>query len=89
MSNPAFRVKALWDDEAGVYVSESDILGLHIEAATIEEFEQVMREEAPKLIVANHLSAEALASRDLADLVPSIFWETNAILKDAGIAVRF
>jgi hypothetical protein len=41
-----FFVKALWDEEAKVCSSESDIEGLHIEASSIEEFEAVMNEAA-------------------------------------------
>lgn len=78
MTNQSFCVKALWDDEAGVFVSESDIVGLHIEAESLEEFERVMREEAPRLILANHVSREELATRSLLDLVPSIFWQPPA-----------
>jgi hypothetical protein len=35
-----FTVAAVWDDEAGVCYSDSDISGLHIEADTLEEFER-------------------------------------------------
>ncbi|WP_158555105.1 DUF1902 domain-containing protein [Fulvimarina endophytica] len=71
----SFRVKAFWDAEAGVYVSESDIDGLHIEAETIEGFEAVMVESALDLILANHLTPEDLATTPLRDLIPAIFWE--------------
>ncbi|PWW02224.1 uncharacterized protein DUF1902 [Hoeflea marina] len=70
-----FSVKALWDAEAKVFVSESDIEGLHIEAETIEAFEAVMHDAAIDLIVANHVSEEDLASRPLRDLIPAILWE--------------
>ena len=40
----SFTVQAFWDADAGVFVSESDIDGLHIEAATIEEFEEIMHD---------------------------------------------
>jgi hypothetical protein len=52
-----FSVEAIWDAEAKVYISRSDIVGLHIEAATIEEFEEVLHDVATELIVANHLTA--------------------------------
>ena len=51
----AFTVKAVWDEETRVFCSESDIQGLHIEAETIEEFEEVMRDVIGELIVANHV----------------------------------
>lgn len=34
----SFFVQAVWDEEAGVYISHSDIDGLHVEAATLDEF---------------------------------------------------
>lgn len=54
-----FTVEAIWDDEAKVFYSESDISGLHIETKTLEEFEEVMNDVAAELIVANHMSAVA------------------------------
>ena len=47
-------VRAFWDDEANVYVSESDIKGLHIEAETREEFESVILEHAGEFVTENH-----------------------------------
>lgn len=70
-----FRVAALWDDEAKVFYSESDIKGLHIEAKTIDEFEEIMQDVAVELIVANHLTAPEIATRSLRDLVPAILWQ--------------
>ena len=49
-----FSVKPVWDDEAQVYYAQSDIEGLHIEASSLEEFEEIVIEEAPELIMANH-----------------------------------
>ena len=51
-----FVVVAHWDDDAKVFYSESNIIGLHIEADTIEEFEEVMQSLAPELCYLNHLS---------------------------------
>ena len=78
MVKHTFTVQALWDDEVGVYYSESDIIGLHIEAATIDEFEKIMMEVAPELIIENHLSAPILANMPLRDLVPTILWQRPA-----------
>jgi hypothetical protein len=75
MDKRTFRVKAVWDNEAGVYVSESDIIGLHIEAVTVEEFEEVMMDLAPELIVANHISPSEFAEKPYKDLVPAILWQ--------------
>ncbi len=41
-----FSVRAVWDDENRIFVSENNIKGLHIEAETIEEFEEVMNDIA-------------------------------------------
>lgn len=49
-----FRVKAVWDAEAEVFYSQSDIEGLHIEAATLDEFEVIMLDVTPELIMVNH-----------------------------------
>ncbi len=71
----SFFVRAVWDDEAQVYVCESDIIGLHIEAATIDEFEAVMRDVATDLVIANHISSDQLNSLPLRELIPTIVWE--------------
>jgi hypothetical protein len=73
-----FTVSALWDEDAKVYYSESDIIGLHIEAETVEEFEDIMREVAVELVVANHLTAPEIASKPMKDLVPAILWQRPA-----------
>ena len=50
----SFWVKAKWDHENKIFWSESNIIGLHIEAPTLEEFQEVMTALAPELILANH-----------------------------------
>ena len=77
MSSRSFSVVAKWDDEAAVFYSESDILGLHVEAATLEEFAAIVQREASDLIVANHLSKQELARGNLRDLIPAIFLSTT------------
>jgi Domain of unknown function (DUF1902) len=69
-----FTVKAIWDEDARVYFSESDISGLHIEADTLEEFESDLFEVAAELIVANHMTAAELASAPAKDLIPAILY---------------
>lgn len=69
-----FRVTAVWDDEARAYVAHSDIIGLHIEAPSVDEFEEILLDVAPELIVANHMTAEDIASKPYKDLVPAILW---------------
>ncbi|MDE2889565.1 MAG: DUF1902 domain-containing protein [Gemmatimonadota bacterium] len=70
-----FNVKAIWDDEAQVFYSQSDIEGLHIEAASLDEFEAIIIEEAPDLIMANHRSLSEIAEHPLKDLIPAILWQ--------------
>jgi hypothetical protein len=70
-----FYVRAVWDDEAKVFYSDSDIIGLHIETPTIEEFEAVMNDVAADLIFANHTSAPDMANKTMRELVPTILWQ--------------
>ena len=75
MPKRSYSVRAIWDDEAGVYYSQSDIVGLHIEAGTLDEFEEVLFEVGPGLVLANHVSGQDLLSTPLKDLIPAIVWE--------------
>ncbi|HLV84456.1 MULTISPECIES: DUF1902 domain-containing protein [Devosia] len=70
-----FNVTAHWDDEAKVFYADSDIIGLHIEAKTIDEFESVMMEVAPGLVIANHVSKAELESSAPEDIIPAILWQ--------------
>ena len=67
-----YSVTAIWDDEAQVFYCESDIDGLHIEAETLDEFQSLIAEHAPELIIANHLKASDIARMSLGDLIPAI-----------------
>jgi hypothetical protein len=49
----SYYVKALWDPEASVWTSESDIPGLVIEANTLTEFESLLWELAPEMLAEN------------------------------------
>lgn len=49
----SFTVTAIWDAEAGVFYSQSDIPGLHVEAATFDEFVALVRDLAPEMIADN------------------------------------
>ena len=75
MTNRTFRVRAVWDAEAKVFVTDSDIVGLHVEAPTFDEFEAMVMNVAPDLIIANHIPAHDLATVPLRDLVPAIVFE--------------
>jgi hypothetical protein len=49
----SYFVKAIWDSEANVWISETDIPGLNIEADSLEEFERLMKDLGPELLAAN------------------------------------
>jgi len=48
-----YYVRAIWDPEASVWISETDIPGLVIEANTLAEFESLMVELAPEMLSLN------------------------------------
>ena len=70
-----FTVKAIWDDEAQVFYAQSDIEGLHIEAASLDEFEEIMLDAAPELILVNR--ASDISEYPLKDWIPSILWQKS------------
>jgi Domain of unknown function (DUF1902) len=70
-----FYVRAVWDEEIKKYYTESDIIGLHIETKTLDEFEEVMNDVAAELIINNHMNASDLASNSIRDLLPTIIWQ--------------
>ena len=72
-----FFVKAVWDEEAKVFYSDSDIVGLHIEAETLDEFRKVLVDIAPELILANHITNDDLLTKSLRELVPFIWSSTD------------
>ena len=74
MAQRMFNISAHWDEEAQVYYSDSDIVGLHIEASTLDDFEAVLLDIAPGLIVANHMTPADLASGRPEDIIPAIVW---------------
>jgi hypothetical protein len=53
MTAMTYFVKAHWDDEAGVYYSETNIPGLNVEAETLHEFIEIAEELAPQMLEAN------------------------------------
>ena len=50
---PTFYVKALWDAEANVFYSETDIPGLTVEAPNIAEFQRLVMSFAPEMLAEN------------------------------------
>ena len=49
----AYHVHAIWDDDAKVWCSQSNIPGLVIEADTLAEFESLMVQLAPEILAEN------------------------------------
>ena len=49
----SYYIRAIWDAEAGVWTSQSDVPGLVIEANTLSEFESLALELAPEMLAAN------------------------------------
>ena len=48
-----FKITAVWDSEAKVFTSTSDIPGLVVEADTFEEFVSLVEALAPEMLAAN------------------------------------
>ena len=78
-----FTVQACWDEDAEIWYAKSDIIGLHIETQSLEEFEELLTKLAPDLIIANHLLPEDLTKCSIAELIPSILWQ-----KPSGSAIN-
>ena len=51
-----YTVTAVWDAEAEVYGSRSDIVGLNVEAATLSEFVDLVEALAPELMRDNGMT---------------------------------
>lgn len=68
----SYVVTAVWDADAQVFYSESDIKGLHVEADTLEAFEALVVDLAPDLIIENHLSPAEFGATPLREMIPSI-----------------
>lgn len=51
--NQRFHVQARWDPEANVWISSSNIPGLHIEADTLDAFVDLVAALAPEMLADN------------------------------------
>ena len=83
----SFWVRAKWDHENRIFWSESNIIGLHIEAPTLDEFQDVMTALVPELIAANHGCRQSARG----SMVPRKIVKrhtANGILKDAGVSIK-
>ena len=79
-----YVVTAVWDPEARVFYSKSDIEGLHIEAGTMEEFESLTVELAPELIIENHFKTAEISEAPFKELIPSIVLRSTAVADNAA-----
>jgi Domain of unknown function (DUF1902) len=70
-----FYVKAIWDDEAKIWISETDIQGLFINAKDLDEFEEVVNEFAGELVLENHWRHEKVPPEVIGNTVPIILWQ--------------
>jgi hypothetical protein len=60
----SYYVRAVWDPQALVWISESDIPGLVVEANTLTEFESLIWELAPEMLAVNENISGARVSVD-------------------------
>ena len=79
-----FYVKAGWDDEAKVWISETDIEGLFINAKDLDEFEEVVNEFAGELVLENHWRRENVPSEMIGNTVPIILWQRPDEVRQAA-----
>ncbi len=84
MMKRTFYVKALWDDEANIWYSETDIEGLFINAKDLDEFEEVINEFAGELVLENHWRQEQLAKDMIQNTVPIIIWQRPSQTRQAA-----
>jgi hypothetical protein len=79
-----FFVKALWDAEAKVWYSETDIEGLFIETRHLAEFEEIIPELARDMIIANHNTLPELATKSPEELFAMVTWIPPAQIPNAA-----
>ena len=72
-----FYIRPVWDDEAKVYISASNIIGLNIEAETADEIYEIAKDCAVDLIIANHLSDLDILNNPIKDLIPFIHFQSE------------
>ena len=76
-SSMAFHLTAVWDEDAGLFYSDSNIVGLHIEAETIEEFQAIALDLGPEMLLANHVTNGDLLTKPLKHLI-SVIWGSTS-----------
>lgn len=67
------EVRAVWDDDAGVWIAESeDVPGLVTEAASLKELGPILDAVIPLLLRENHIEIEPTDSRFEYRIIPKI-----------------
>ncbi len=70
-----YHVEAVWDADAKVFYAMSNIPGLNVEAPTVADFIEVVKDLAPDLISANepgpHTQAPSIRLETKLDPVPA------------------
>ena len=84
MKTPTFYVKAIWDPEVSVWISDSDIGGLTIETPNLETFEEVMLDVIPDLLIYNHRDQIELTEDGTLKAIPTIIWHRPAEVPQAA-----
>ena len=79
-----FFVKALWDDLAKIWYSETDIDGLFINAKDLDEFEDVINEFAGDLVLENHWRRGQVPEETISSTVPIILWQRPNLARHAA-----
>ena len=51
--NETYSIRAIWDAEAKVYYSETNVPGLVVEAGSLVEFVSIAEELLPEILEAN------------------------------------
>ena len=54
-----------------MFCSESNIVGLHVEAGTVAAFREILADVAPELVLANHLKNDDFLTKPIRDLIPT------------------
>ncbi|MEM1302377.1 MAG: DUF1902 domain-containing protein [Pseudomonadota bacterium] len=67
-----FYVQPIWDAEAEVWITESNIEGLHLEAKSLPEFNDLVQEFAGELILANHMSDAEITRDTIGTSIPTV-----------------
>ena len=82
-----FYIRPIWDDEAKIYYSDSNIIGLHLEARSIDELFAIADEVAIDLVLANHISQDDIFAKPLKEMISTMCYDgrNNAMENRASV----